>query len=365
MGSQVKFGAVSGLWRAFLLCLSLVASALLSVAAAASDAVPLAAAATPVAAVALAAPATPTDGKPAKQQGWKHKLILGATGAFSRTSNVVGAVDGSTTQVGLIVDGSSDYISGVQEWMTAYKIVQAQSQTPLLSQFFKSADSFDIASTFTHRFADLSWAGPYARAKASTSLFAGYIVKPTASLLKKAKTDGSTELEAIAAQERSSRTTSAFEPLLLGESAGLFSYPLESKTITVKASAGAATQQILTQDGYASADDAKTPEIELKQLRSSTQIGGEFELSALGEIEPTTSWKLKANLFMPLYTNGGPALALTGVDALSTDLSAALSIKLAKWASLDYILTAKRIPLVLDKWQVQNGLMLTTSFGLL
>ena len=40
-------------------------------------------------------------------------------------------------------------------------------------------------------------------------------------------------------------------------------------------------------------------------------------------------------------------------------------MKLAKWASLDYLLSAKRIPLILDKWQVQNNLLFTTGFDII
>jgi hypothetical protein len=40
-------------------------------------------------------------------------------------------------------------------------------------------------------------------------------------------------------------------------------------------------------------------------------------------------------------------------------------VRLTKWASLDYVVSAKKIPLVLDAWQVQNGLLLTVGFDLI
>jgi hypothetical protein len=76
-------------------------------------------------------------------------------------------------------------------------------------------------------------------------------------------------------------------------------------------------------------DDAKTPELEVKQIRTATAAGD------------------------------------TGFARMTTQLAATLKVKLASWASLDDTFSARRVPLVVDKWQIQNGLLLTTSFTVL
>ena len=63
-----------------------------------------------------------------------------------------------------------------------------------------------------------------------------------------------------------------------------------------------------------------------------------------------------AHSALPAGDNRG-AMALTNVE-----IDATLSFKLVDWASLDYELKALRQPQLLDRFQVQNNLLLT--FGL-
>ena len=150
--------------------------------------------------------------------------------------------------------------------------------------------------------------------------------------------------------------------MLFGEAVGLFANPTESAAVTVKIKLGLGTQQLVTSWGYALVDDAKTPEIEVKAIRGAVQLGGEAEVQAYGEVTTALKWKAKALFFMPMYTSiSGTA---GGLDALNSDFSASASYKLAKWLSADYVFSAKRVPLVSDKWQIQNGAVLTVGFNL-
>jgi hypothetical protein len=80
-----------------------------------------------------------------------------------------------------------------------------------------------------------------------------------------------------------------------------------------------------------------------------------------GDVTEGVAWKAKANVFMPAYSTAGKK---TGLDAMTSDLGFGIGIKLAKWLSLDYTLTARRVPLILDDWQIQNGVMITAGFKL-
>jgi hypothetical protein len=51
------------------------------------------------------------------------------------------------------------------------------------------------------------------------------------------------------------------------------------------------------------------------------------------------------------------------VSALAVSMPAA--VKLVKWASLDYVVNVKRLPMILDQWQVQHSVLLTAGFDLL
>ena len=73
-------------------------------------------------------------------------------------------------------------------------------------------------------------------------------------------------------------------------------------------------------------------------------------------------------MLYPFYSDPEAAIGgeiLEGVELTNVEISGKLSVKLAAWASLDYVLSAKYLPLIIDEWQVQNGLLLNSSFNLL
>ena len=298
-----------------------------------------------------------------RKDGHKGKLTVGATGSANSSSNVVGAADGTSVQIGILVQGSSKLTSGQHTIETEGRLQHAQTRTPVLPVFVKSTDVLEGQSTWMYSLASIPWIGPFARLKLSTQAFSSEDVRPGDVTVEREAVDGTKTTEQVTA-ETPTPTTSFFEPLILNQTAGMFANPISRKKLTLKAKLGAGAQQIIARDGYAVASfDDKTKTVKLRQLETSLQAGGEFELQAEGAISDNTSWTAKANFFQPLYSNA--TRKLSGLDALQTDVSAALSVKLSSWAKLDYVLNVRRIPLVLEEWQVQHGLMLTTGFNLL
>ncbi len=294
-------------------------------------------------------------------EGWKANATFGSTFSFNQSSSVVGSPDGVSLQLGLLVDGQAAYVSGRHTWTSTLKGVFSESKTPVLDRFVKSSDGLDLTTTYTFRLEAIKWIGPYARGRFSTQMAPGYLVKPADYKVKWQQTDGSSTVSSYGAQEFV-QLTGAFDPMLIGESVGLFANPTESEAVTVKLKLGVGTQQLISSWGYALVDDAKTPEVEVKAIHAAVQAGGEAEAQAYGQVSAELKWKAKASFFMPVYTSitGTP----TGLDALNSDFSVSASYKLAKWLSLDYVFSAKRVPLVSDKWQVQNGAVVTAGFNL-
>ncbi len=293
-------------------------------------------------------------------KGWQYGLKLGASASFQHNSGVVGQVDGMNFTFGLNLDGHLYYVSKVHQWENELKLVNGWTKTPTLDAFVKSADALDFSSLYMFRIESVPWLGPYARFRLSTPLFNGYDVRPEDTTYVLTNADGTTETRSVPAQQET-KLTSSGEAFLLVESAGLFANPVESKTLTVKLKLGAGAQHTLASDGYALNDDKDTPEVELKQLETVHQGGAEFEVALKGAIGEPVTWNAKANFFLPFIASSGD----TGFTAMSTDISGGLSIKLASWASLDYVLSAKRIPSVTPDWQIQNGLLFTSGFNLL
>jgi len=294
---------------------------------------------------------------------WKRKLALGATGSSTSSSNVVGAVDGTTIQVGVLLDGEAVLTSGAHEWQNTLKVQHARSKTPVMESWVKSADNLELQSTWLFRLASLPWIGPFARARMQTQVVSGYDVRPGDVTIERTAVDG-TVTTLTGPAETKTELTGAFEPIIVAETLGFFANPLDGKKIALAAKLGAGGQHIFTRGGFAlSGFDADTQTVKLKEVETTHQAGGELELEAKGELTEILKWNARSRFFMPLVTQSEQTLS--GADAMTTELGAGLSVKLAKWASLDYVLTMRRIPLVLDAWQVQHGLLLTTGFNLL
>lgn len=294
----------------------------------------------------------------ARKDGWTHALSLVGTGTWNQSSNVVGAPDGATLQLGLLLDGSVEQVSGQSTWTTTLKIQEAQAKTPVIDNFVKSSDSVDLVSTWLHRLDSLPWAGPYVRVRGATQLFKGELTKPADFTIKYSDSG----LTSAHKGQQFARLTDPFDPLLFGEAVGLFANPTESDAVNVRAKIGVGSQQLYSAGGYTLADDAKTAEIEVKQMRSAVQVGAEAELALDGKVSAELKWKAKASFFLPVYTN--IAQTQSRIASLNADLSAGASYKLSKWFSIDYLISAKRVPLIIDKWQVFSGLVLTAGFFL-
>ena len=298
-----------------------------------------------------------------QKDGSSKKLTLGFTGSANSSSNVVGAIDGTTMQIGLLLQGEVKRYWGKHGWETEAKLQHAQTRTPVLDAFVKSADVLEVVSTWMYNVSEKPAAGPFARFKLATQLLGSVDIRPTKVTVKKTAIDGTVKTD-IADPEIATPTTNAFEPLVMTQTAGLFANPITEKALTLKTKLGAGAQEIVTSGGYSvTGYDKDTATVSLKELETSVQMGAEFELNANGAMSETVGWTAKANFFMPVYSSA--TARFSGMDALQTDIGATISVKLSSWAKLDYALNIKRLPLVIDEWQIQHGLMLTTGFNLL
>lgn len=305
------------------------------------------------------------DEKPAtdKPQGWTMGLNIGGTVSFNHNSNVVGQDDGATLQLGLVLGASANLLHGQHSWENALAVQHAQTRTPQLERFVKSLDIIDLQSTYIYRFASIDWIGPFAKATFQTSLLPGYAVKTDAATVVRTNLDGTTVTEPVAAKQNID-LTGAFEPLTMRQSLGLFAEPYKSEMVSVAAKLGVGAQEIVTREGYVLKDNKDTPQIEVAQLDSTQEAGAEAELGLSGEpVAKILTWKLVGNVFLPVVTSSDAEVDFE--DKLNIKLAGAVSVKVTDWLSLDYVLTVLRLPLVLNEFQVQNGLILNANFKLL
>lgn len=314
--------------------------------------------------------------------GWKYELNLGFNGGFTQNSSVVGQDDGSTWQIGAVLNGRAELYKGNHEWHNQLSLAHQQTRTPAIDAFVKTNDNFELSSMWLYKLKSLPWLGPFARARLQTQLFAGHLVfgedtevefldpqgNPISGLHPNTIDDPErmeTRQVLLQPAQKELKITSAFEPLSLRQSVGAFARALDRTDLKITFTTGMGAQEVFVRGdgGFAVKNDDKTPELEVIRLQDSIQLGLEVGMEANGTIGQQVTWSLVLDTMQPFYNDADTDLE--GIDLLNVEVTGKIGVKLAKWVSLDYVLTARKIPLILDEWQVQNNVLLSTAFNLL
>lgn len=290
---------------------------------------------------------------PDTTQGWSRKARIGGTFSYSHSDNFVGALDGSTFQAGFVTDATMNLNNDRSSWENILKIQLTQSRTPAISDFIKSLDNFDFQTTYYYRLKDPSWIGPFARARVITQMFQSYGISAQDQTVRTIYLDGSENVFTVPAEEKL-ELTPGFQPLILSQNVGFFATPKGSEAFNFRAKLGFGLQEIVVGDSaFAIQDDSATPELELKQLEQSVQGGAVMDINLAGKPAENLTWKVDTSVFFEAFTNSD-----IDADAFNMDLNGLVSVSLTKWASLDYLLLVKKVPRIVDEWQVQTGFLL-------
>ncbi|MBU1239930.1 hypothetical protein KKF84_05450 [Myxococcota bacterium] len=302
-----------------------------------------------------------------KKYGWHPMLKTSGTVSWSKSKDVVGQTDGSTWNLGYILTGQLIYLSKTgHEWKNDLGWQLNFVKTPLIDQFSKSLDNFEISSAYLYHFPKVKWMGPYGQLGMRTSMLDGYMLNASGADLniRFLNAKGEEIRTATYAAQDSVDLTKPFSPTVLKESIGFFMKPFERPWAKPYIQLGGGAWEIYGRNGWTVADDAATTDaLEVKALEDTIQMGVELNLVMTGTIKKDINYSLKANFMMPVYTNS--ETSLSGMDLLNMDFEFKAGYKLSKYFSLDYSFKAVKIPLVSDKWQIQNGLVLSFNIALI
>ncbi|AUX23919.1 uncharacterized protein SOCEGT47_044490 [Sorangium cellulosum] len=297
---------------------------------------------------------TPT-GSDGRRQGLDWQLSSGATISFTNNASVVGQPDGSTLILGIKLDGLFSYNHAEHEWRNTVALGAGVARTPLIDELVKSRDALNVESIYLYHL--IPTLGPFARLVLETTVFRGADVRPEPATYLIQRRDGTTDTRA---GDRLA-LTSPFQPLMLKQSLGAFYRPVTQDAVNVELRAGAGGRETIARGELAISDDASTPTIEVSELDNVYQLGAEATAEAWGALsEKRVLYRASAEAMIPIARSALPpgddrgALELTNIA-----LVGALSFKLVEWASLDYELRAVREPQLIDRFQVQNNLLLT------
>jgi hypothetical protein len=305
--------------------------------------------------------ATQEAGDSKRQEGWQPGLFVGGTFNLMDARNVVGQQAGTTVTVGAVVDGSLELNKGPHEWRNQLRAAFGATRTSTIDEFVKTNDGLQVESVYLLH--ALEGFGPYARLGLNSQMFGALDIRGDTVDYVIAKQDGSTEN----LRGRRLALSDPFQPLELKQSLGVFYQPLQHQRLTLESRAGLGAQETLADGALALKDDANSDAIEVTALSDNFLVGTELVLNSWGTLDEAKriSYAVGASVLLPFVTSEQAAGDERGLlELTSIETSAALNVRIFRWASFGYKLRAVRQPLLLDQWQVQNELLFTVAAAL-
>jgi hypothetical protein len=322
----------------------------------------------------------------AAESGW-HPLLK-ASGNFNlgQTKNVPGTVDGVTLQFGYLINAGLGYLndSKEHEWANTLAMQLAYTKTPAVERLLKSLDLIDFKSSYLYHIPAVPWLGPFVSFRLTAPMLPGYDVRPTDTNILKLRHDEALTQSATdpshwldgdgnvvnaenprvdtMAANRQIRLTGAFAPLTLKEAVGLFAMPLDKVGAKLDIRVGFGAWETFVRGGHFLDDDANTADVlELRRLQDAVQLGPEFGAALTGTVKQIFTYGLTAQFMQPVYHTADTDLE--GADLMNMEFGALAGVKVQEWLSVDYTFSAVKQPLLIDKWQVVNGLMVSLTFN--
>ncbi len=303
------------------------------------------------------------EGVKEKKEGFTPSLKAIINFSYSHNKNVVGQDDGSTYNIGSIITGRGDYYNkNGHEWRNELNWQLQYLRTPQLPVFVKSLDLLTLSSTYLYHLKKTPWIGPFANLTLNTSVLTGRVIKASDTTVKYIGYDGSSYEKTFDAFD-SIDLTKPLSPTVLREALGVFMDPLKSKPANLHMKLGWGAWEVFGRGGWVVADDPDTPELEVQRLHDSFQTGLEFSANFTGVQKEIFTYRLFANFMYPFYNNADTELS--GLDLLNMEFEANLGVKPASWISVSYTFKAYKYPLVLDDWQISNGLFVSLVIDIL
>jgi hypothetical protein len=295
-------------------------------------------------------------------QGWDHFWRIDSSLRFVDNSNVVGKQEGTTIDFGFGTRLDFDFGHGGNEWRNNLTLNANFTRQPVLDRFVKSADLLAFESLYLYHLQQHPQMGPYASFALRTSLFPDYDVRPATSTYIIVHKGGAESRSA-----RDLKITNAFDPILLKQSVGWFLHPYRSPALMTEIRTGLSARQVAAQNALAIRDNPATPEVEVIELSSFSQMGAELVTLANGSLaSDKLHYRLHFDAMLPFLQSAlEPGDRRNAWDLLNLEAGVKLSFVLAAWASLDYEYRMVREPQLLDKVQNAHTLMLHFNYDLL
>ena len=300
------------------------------------------------------------------QDGWSQALKVGSNISLGSSENWVGQASGSSTTLGLSLDGNLNYRTKQHEWRMTLRILEASTKNPSLPRPVKSSDEITIESIYLRSLKEYKWLGAYTQLKARASLFKGEDVRSKNYTYQVINPSGTVVGEKTT---NTFRLTDGLRPLNLKASIGFFAEPYEMKKVTVELRTGVGAIQVIA-DRQFNIDTINMEDkiIKVTPLENYSQMGLEFGLNISGQIGDKSSYELGYETLIPFFTeysDSNKKLKERDVFELANhDTFAKLSTKLHESISFSCEYRLRKQPFLIDKTQIQSLTLVNFTYTL-
>jgi len=321
------------------------------------------------------------------ETGWHPLLKASANFALGHTDGVPGTVDGLSMNFGYLINAGLGFLNDTKEheWSNTLALQLSYSKTPVVDRLLKSLDTIDFKSSYLYHIKAVPWLGPFVSFRLTTPMLPGYDARATDTNILRLRNDeeltpGQYDATALIDGDgnvvdadnprvstmpanRQINLTGAFAPLTLKEAVGLFAMPVNKPEAKLDIRVGLGAWETFVRDGYFIDDNADTADVlELRRLQDAVQIGPELGIGLTGTVRQIVTYGLNAQFMQPFYHNANTDLS--GIELMNMEFGALVGIKVAEWLSVDYSFSAVKQPLLVDQWQIINGLLVSLTFNI-
>ncbi len=291
------------------------------------------------------------ESQPTVEGPWHVSLLLGGGLSFNRASSVVGKPDGMSFDLNAFVEsvGGFDRDSHL---FYARLYIEEEGRLSLPEGFYLNlVDTFDVDLLYMYRL--VSYFGPYVRTTFQTSLVPSFQDFETPTDVVRLGLNG--EVKGTETAVIDTQLTVPFDPLDLRYGAGVRFDFTPTYWFDLKARTGVGARHLFARELFVNADDGATDAFEVREVPDFNQFG--VEASLLTELR-ITRWvllKAEADALMPFDAPADTAL----------QLDATVSLRLASFASLNYILRLELDPAITDDLQLDQTVLLRFAYKVL
>jgi hypothetical protein len=307
-----------------------------------------------------------------ENQRWFHSLVVGFEGSLVNSENVVGAVNQTQYSASGFADAQLSFTRGPQQFSTLLQLEEGASQIrPQGAQPLPVLKATDrLRGDVLHTYRLKGRTGPYGRVSAESQAFPTDVLATEDTTISVTHTDGSESTLDVGANE-TFRTAPAWHPTLFREGIGMNTSFLEkSRTTNFNVRAGFGMRQSLYGGALVVDDVASTQAVEYREVESFQQAGIEATAVASLRLPGWVVYATDVELFAD-FTSFSPRSPWPRTDRLglpyppwSVSWRNTLSLRITRNLSLNYYLNVDIEPQVIDKPQVEQSLLLRTSWAL-